>query len=153
MPVIISNCSNNYGPFANPEKFIPLTITNILQGKKVPLYGSGENVRDWIHVRDHNRGVEAIIKQGKIGETYCLGGGGEMKNIDLLKKIFNLMGEGEEKIEFVVDRPGHDRRYAINADKARRELGWQKEIDFEQGLKETIEWYKNNRFWWEKLKK
>ncbi|MDD5528261.1 MAG: dTDP-glucose 4,6-dehydratase [Patescibacteria group bacterium] len=160
LPITISSCSNNYGPFANPEKFIPLAITNILQGKKIPLYGAGENIRDWINVRDHNRGIEAIIKKGKIGETYCLGGGGEMTNLALAKKILALMNEPpfakaaedkpEDKIEFIADRPGHDQRYAIDSAKAQRELGWKKEINFETGLKETIEWYKDNREWWDR---
>ncbi|MDD4902121.1 MAG: dTDP-glucose 4,6-dehydratase [Patescibacteria group bacterium] len=164
LPATISNCSNNYGPFQHPEKFIPSAVTNILQGKKILIYGSGENIRDWIHVRDHNRGVEAIIKKGRAGETYCLGGlpapgatatkgGGELTNLALAKMILKSMGEGEDKIEFAADRPGHDRRYAIDSAKAQKELGWKKEIDFAAGLKETIEWYKNNRFWWEKLKR
>jgi dTDP-glucose 4,6-dehydratase len=153
LPVTISHCSNNYGPFQHPEKLIPTAVTNILQGKKIPLYGQGENIRDWIHVRDHNRGVEAIIKHGRVGETYCLGGGGELTNLHLAKMILKLMDEREDKIEFVADRPGHDRRYAIDSAKAQKELGWKKEIDFADGLAETIKWYKNNRFWWEKLKK
>jgi dTDP-glucose 4,6-dehydratase len=153
LPITISNCSNNYGSFQFPEKMIPLAITNVLEGGKIPVYGQGGNIRDWIHVRDHNRGVEAVIKKGRSGETYCLGGDGEMTNVNLAKKILELMGEGEDKIEFVADRPGHDRRYAIDAAKARKELGWKKEIDFSSGLKETMEWYKNNRSWWERLKK
>ncbi|HTX87198.1 MAG TPA: dTDP-glucose 4,6-dehydratase [Candidatus Nanoarchaeia archaeon] len=162
LPITISNCSNNYGPYQHPEKLIPLSITNILRGKKITLYGSGENIRDWINVRDHNRGVEAIIKKGRIGETYCLGGspapgatatkgGGEMTNLDLAKKILALIGKSETEIEFIADRPGHDRRYAIDAAKARQELGWRKEIDFETGLRETIDWYKKNQKWWAKL--
>lgn len=152
LPITISNCSNNYGPYQFPEKMIPQAVTNVLEGGKIPVYGQGENIRDWIHVRDHNRGVEAIIKNGRIGETYCLGGDGEMTNLNLVKKILELMGEGEDKIEFVADRPGHDRRYAIDSTKVRQELGWKKEIDFSSGLQETIEWYKNNRSWWERLK-
>jgi dTDP-glucose 4,6-dehydratase len=150
LPVTISNCSNNYGPFQHPEKLIPSAITNVLAGKKIRLYGAGDNIRDWIYVRDHNRGVEAAIKKGRPGETYCFGGGGEMKNIDLARKILELMGEREEKIEFVADRPGHDRRYAIDSAKAQSELGWKKEVDFSSGLEETIEWYKNNQEWWNK---
>jgi dTDP-glucose 4,6-dehydratase len=153
LPITISNCSNNYGPYQHPEKFIPRAVTNILQKKKIAIYGSGENVRDWIHVRDHNRGVEAIIKRGSTGETYCLGGGGELTNLEVAKKILALMNEKEDQIEFVADRPGHDRRYAIDATKAQEKLGWKKEIDFDSGLAETIEWYQNNRAWWEKLKK
>ena len=153
LPVTISNCSNNYGPYQYPEKIIPLAITNVLQGKKIPIYGHGENIRDWIHVRDHNRGVEMIIKNGRPGETYCLGGGGEMTNFDLALNILGLMGQSGDRIDFVADRAGHDTRYAINSAKAQKELGWKKEIDFKIGLKETIEWYKNNREWWlKKLK-
>jgi len=152
LPITISNCSNNYGPYHHPEKMIPRAITDLLSGEKIKVYGQGENIRDWIHVRDHNKGVEAIIKNGQIGETYCLGGGGELKNIDLVKKILAIMNLGEDRIEFVPDRPGHDLRYAIDSTKAQKELGWKKEIDFETGLRETIEWYKNNENWWKKLK-
>jgi len=152
LPITISNCSNNYGPFANPEKFIPLLITNLLEGKKLPLYGTGENIRDWIHVHDHNRGVDFIIKKGKIGETYCLGGDAEKTNLEIMKAILLLMGQGEEMIEHVSDRPGHDFRYAIDFSKAKNELGWEPQIDFAVGLQQTIEWYKNNKAWWEKLK-
>jgi dTDP-glucose 4,6-dehydratase len=153
LPITISNCSNNYGPFQHPEKMIPRAITNLLQGKNVFVYGQGENIRDWLHVRDHNRGVEAIIKNGRIGETYCLGGGGELTNLELVKKILEIMGEPEEKIEFVTDRPGHDRRYAIDSSRAQKELGWEKSISFAEGLKETIKWYNDNKGWWEKLLK
>ncbi len=152
LPVTISNCSNNYGLFHFPEKVIPLFITNLLEGKKVPVYGQGENIRDWIHVDDHNRGVELIIRNGRIGETYCLGGGNELKNIDLTRKILALMGKGEDMIEFVKDRPGHDLRYSINYAKAKKELAWEPEIDFETGLKSVIEWYENNEAWWKKIK-
>ncbi len=152
LPITISNCSNNYGTCHFPEKLIPLFITNILEGKKVGVYGSGKQVRDWIHVDDHNRGVELILKKGKIGETYCLGGGGEMTNIDLTKRILELMGKGEDNIEYVEDRKGHDFRYAIDSSKIQKELAWKKEVNFEEGLKETIEWYKNNEWWWKPLK-
>jgi len=152
LPITISNCSNNYGPFHFPEKIIPLFITNLLEGCKVPVYGQGENIRDWIHVDDHNRGVELIIKQGRIGETYCLGGGNEIKNIDLTKMIIRMMGQNEDMLEFVKDRPGHDLRYAIDYSKAKAELGWEPEVRFEEGLKEAIEWYKNNQAWWKKIK-
>ena len=152
LPITISNCSNNYGPYQYPEKMIPLFVTNLIEGKKVPVYGEGKNVRDWIHVDDHNRGVETIIKSGRPGETYCLGGGNEVTNIDITKKILHLMGETEDKIEYVQDRPGHDLRYAIDYSKVNKELGWEPDKDFEQGLKETVEWYKNNQDWWQKLK-
>ena len=152
LPITISNCSNNYGPYQFPEKIIPLFITNLIEGKKVPVYGEGKNVRDWIHVDDHNRGVEAIIKNGKIGETYCLGGNGEMANIDLTRSIIKLMSASEDAIEYVADRKGHDLRYAIDFSKAKNELGWQPEIKFEDGLRSTIEWYKNNETWWRNVK-
>ncbi len=152
LPITISNCSNNYGPYQFPEKLIPLFVTNLIEEKKVPVYGSGQNVRDWIHVDDHNRGVEMIIKKGVIGETYCLGGDSEVKNIDITKNILELMGQGEEKIEYVADRLGHDLRYAIDFSKAKKELGWSPQINFLDGLKTTIDWYKNNIVWWQKLK-
>lgn len=152
LPITISNCSNNYGPYQFPEKIIPLFITNLIEGKKVPVYGEGKNIRDWIHVDDHNRGVEAIIKKGKIGGTYCLGGNSEMANIDLTKLIISSMGMSEDMIEYVADRKGHDLRYAIDFSKAKNELGWQPEIEFADGLRSTIEWYKNNETWWRNVK-
>lgn len=152
LPITISNCTNNYGPYQFPEKLIPLFITNLLTGKKVPVYGEGQNIRDWIHVDDHNTGVDAIINKGKIGETYCLGGGNEIKNIEITKKILEIMGQGEEMIEYVKDRPGHDLRYAMDISKAQKELGWQPQMDFNEGLKQTAEWYKNNQDWWKKIR-
>lgn len=152
LPVTISNCSNNYGPYQYPEKLIPLFITNLIEGKKVPVYGNGQNIRDWIHVDDHNRGVEAVIKKGKVGETYCLGGGNEKSNLEITKEILDIMGAGEEAIEYVADRRGHDFRYAIDFSKAKRDLGWTPQIDFESGLRSTVDWYKNNPGWWQKLK-
>ncbi len=153
LPITISNCSNNYGPYQFPEKLIPLFITNLLEGKKVPVYGEGKNIRDWIFVDDHNAGVEAIIKHGKIGETYCLGGRSEMTNMELTKKVLKLMDRSETEIDFVKDRPGHDLRYAIDFSKAENELGWSPQVDFDSGLKKTIDWYKVNQEWWKKLKK
>jgi len=152
LPITISNCSNNYGPCQYPEKLMPLFITNLIEGKKVPVYGNGKNIRDWIYVDDHNAGVDAIIKKGRLGETYCLGGGNELVNIDITKKILKLMDKGEEMIEYVEDRKGHDWRYAIDYTKARKELGWEPKVDFTAGLKKTIDWYKNNTNWWRKLK-
>lgn len=151
LPISISNCSNNYGPYQFPEKLIPLFIINLLQGKKVPVYGQGNNIRDWIYVDDHNRGVEMIIKKGKIGETYCLGGSNEMKNIDITRMILEKLGFGDEMIEFVEDRLGHDFRYAIDFSKAENDLDWRPEMSFVSGLENTIEWYKNNTAWWEKI--
>jgi dTDP-glucose 4,6-dehydratase len=152
LPITISNCTNNYGPFQYPEKVLPLFITNLLDGKKVPLYGEGKNIRDWIYVDDHNRGVEMIIKKGKIGETYCLGGGNEISNIELTRKVLNAFNISEEMIERVADRLGHDFRYAIDYSKAKRELGWEPEANFAERLKETIKWYQENEEWWRKLK-
>lgn len=152
LPITISNCSNNYGPYQFPEKLIPLFITNLLEGKKVPVYGEGKNIRDWIHVDDHNKGVDTIIQKGKIGQTYCLGGDNELTNIDLTKKILVLMGKSEDMIEYVKDRAGHDLRYAIDYTKAKEELNWQPEIDFKKGLANTINWYKENSSWWQNIK-
>ncbi|MDD4333018.1 MAG: dTDP-glucose 4,6-dehydratase [Patescibacteria group bacterium] len=152
LPITISNCSNNYGPYQFPEKVIPLFITNLLEGKKVPVYGEGKNIRDWIHVDDHNAGVEAIIKKGKIGETYCLGGNNQTANIDLTKMILNLMGKGEEMLEFVKDRPGHDLRYDLDYSKAKNELDWEPKIKLADGLKDTIAWYEKNQDWWKEIK-
>lgn len=152
LPITISNCTNNYGPRQFPEKLLPLFITNLMEGEKVPVYGNGQNIRDWIHVNDHNAGVDAIIKKGKIGETYCLGGKKELTNMEITKKILELMGKGEEMIEYVNDRPGHDLRYAMDISKAKREFGWEPKIKFEDGLVKTIEWYKNNKDWWKKIK-
>ena len=152
LPITISNCSNNYGPYQFPEKLIPLFVTNLMENKRVPVYGKGENIRDWIHVDDHSRGVDMIIKKGRIGETYCLGGGNEMQNISITKKILALMDKSEEMIEYVEDRPGHDLRYAIDFFKAKNELNWEPEISFEEGLKDTIKWYKEHEGWWKKIK-
>jgi len=153
LPITISNCSNNYGPYQFPEKLIPLFVTNLMEGKKVPVYGEGKNIRDWIHVNDHNAGVDAIIKKGKIGETYCLGGNTELNNLELTEKILEAMGKSENMIEYVADRLGHDLRYAIDASKAKIELGWEPKINFTDGLEETIKWYQDNKAWWEPLKK
>lgn len=152
LPITISNCTNNYGPYQFPEKIIPLFITNLLDEKKVPVYGEGRNIRDWIYVDDHNAGVDAVIHKGKIGETYCLGGGNELTNLEITKKILQLMNKSEEMIEYVTDRPGHDFRYAMDISKAKDELGWEPEMDFNHGLTKTVEWYKNNQEWRRKLK-
>jgi dTDP-glucose 4,6-dehydratase len=152
LPITISNCSNNYGPYQFPEKLIPLFITNLIENKKVPVYGEGKNIRDWIHVDDHNRGVDMIIKKGKIGETYCLGGDSELTNLKLTKQILKLMDKDDSVIEYVADRPGHDLRYAIDFSKAKKELGWEPEINIEEGLTQTVEWYKDNEEWWKNIK-
>ncbi len=138
----ISNCSNNYGPYHFPEKMIPLFISNLLSGKKVPVYGKGDQMRDWIYVEDHVRGVDLALRNGKIGETYLFGGDGEITNLELTKKLLTLCGRDEDAIEFVADRPGHDRRYAVDYSKAKRELGWEPKISLDEGLKRTVKWFK-----------
>lgn len=149
----ISNCSNNYGPRQHVEKMIPRQITNILTGSKLKLYGKGENVRDWIHVDDHNSGVWAIIEKGKPGETYLIGANGEKNNLDVFKIILKQMGKDEDCLEHVIDRPGHDLRYAIDNSKLVTELGWHpKYINFEEGLSATIDWYRVNEAWWKPQK-
>jgi dTDP-glucose 4,6-dehydratase len=149
----ISNCSNNYGPYQHVEKVIPRQITNLLTDQKLKLYGSGENVRDWIHTEDHSSGVLAILENGRIGETYLIGADGEKNNLDVFKLILKEMGKDESWLEHVNDRPGHDLRYAIDATKLRDELGWEpKFTDFEAGLKATIQWYTDNEDWWKPQK-
>lgn len=149
----ISNCSNNYGPYQHVEKFIPRQITEILEGRKPKLYGSGQNVRDWIHTEDHSSGVLKILEQGKIGETYLIGANGEKNNLEVIKLILELMNKNPEDFDQVNDRPGHDLRYAIDSSKLRRELGWTPQFtDFKAGLANTIEWYKNNISWWKPQK-
>jgi len=143
LPYTISNCTNNYGPFQFTEKLIPLMITNALIDKSLPIYGDGLNVRDWIHVRDHCRAIELILEKGKIGETYCVGGNAERNNLQIVKAILKALDKPESLITFVEDRKGHDRRYAISGDKIKRELGYEPAYTFEQGLQETINWYKN----------
>jgi dTDP-glucose 4,6-dehydratase len=146
-PAIITRCSNNYGPFQFPEKLIPLFISNALGDQSLPVYGTGENVRDWIHVRDHCRGVEAALRRGRTGEVYNFGGRTEMTNLELTETLLRLLGKPESLIRFVQDRPGHDLRYAIDCSKAERELGWKPEIPFEAGLRETIDWYRQHADW------
>lgn len=143
----ISNCGNNYGPYQLPEKLIPRLITRALSNQSLPVYGNGENLRDWIHVNDHIKGLEAIIMKGRAGETYCLGGGRQFSNLEVAKAIAEAVGRTEEALEFVKDRAGHDFRYAIDYTKATRELDWSPKIDFTNGLKETVDWYKENEQW------
>lgn len=152
LPATISNCSNNYGPYQFPEKLIPLFITNLIEGKKVPVYGDGLQVRDWLYVVDHCEAIDLIIHQGRIGETYCVGGNCEQPNIEITKKILELMNQGQDMIDYVPDRPGHDRRYAINFSKIRSELGWVPKTSFEAGLRQTVDWYRQNQPWWQKIK-
>ncbi|NIS67936.1 MAG: dTDP-glucose 4,6-dehydratase [Proteobacteria bacterium] len=151
-PGIITRCSNNYGPYQFPEKLIPLMITNALEGKELPIYGDGLNVRDWIHVEDHCRAIDVIIHKGGEGEVYNIGGDNERTNIEIVKQILRIMGKPEDLICFVKDRLGHDRRYAIDSSKIRRELGWKDEIPFEKGLASAVQWYMECTAWWKKIK-
>ena len=148
----ISRCSNNYGPYQFPEKLIPVVISKALNNEKIPVYGTGENVRDWIHVIDHNIGVDLIVRNGKSGEIYNLGGHSEKSNLELVKIILNQLGKSEDLIEFVADRKGHDLRYAIDSSKVEEELGWKRTYTFESGIKETIDWYLNNQEWLNAIK-
>jgi len=153
MPAVIVRPSNNYGPYQFPEKFIPLAITNLLEDKPVPVYGKGKNIRDWLFVEDCVRGIYAILRKGKEGEIYNIGGDSEKRNIEVVKTILKIMGKDESFIRFVKDRPGHDYRYALDNTKIKREIGWRPEVDFEKGIRMTVEWYKNNESWWRPLKR
>ncbi|MFJ8452708.1 dTDP-glucose 4,6-dehydratase [Bacillus paramycoides] len=152
LPVIVTRCSNNYGPYQYPEKLIPLMVTNALEGKKLPLYGDGLNVRDWLHVMDHCSAIDTVLHKGRVGEVYNIGGNNEKTNVDVVEQIIELLGKTKKDIEFVTDRLGHDRRYAIEAQKMKNEFDWEPKYTFEQGLKETVEWYENNTEWWKPLK-
>lgn len=153
LPITITNCSNNFGPYMFPEKLIPLAITNLLENKKVPVYGDGLYVRDWLYVEDHCRAIEAVLEKGKIGEIYCVGGLTEdIANIDVIKKIIKILGKNEEMIAHVKDRPGHDRRYAIDWSKIKNKLGWEPMHGFDEWLEKTVEWYKQHEDWWKHVK-
>jgi len=151
MPITISRCSNNYGPYQFPEKLIPLMIANAAQDKPLPVYGKGENVRDWLYVADHCRAIDLILRGGTVGEIYNIGGHNERRNIDVVKAILEFLGKPESLIDYVTDRPGHDLRYAIDPTKISKELGWLPETRFEEGLSQTIGWYMDNREWWENI--
>jgi dTDP-glucose 4,6-dehydratase len=160
LPTLTTNCSNNYGPYHFPEKLIPLTIIRALRGERLPVYGTGENVRDWLHVEDHAEALALVLQKGRLGETYNVGGDSERRNIDVVRAICRLLDEflpnsanspHERLIEFVTDRPGHDQRYAIDASKIRSALGWQPRHDFENGLRATVRWYLDHRGWWERV--
>lgn len=151
LPVTVSRCSNNYGPYHFPEKLIPLMIANALNDKKLPVYGKGENVRDWLYVEDHCFAIDLIIRKGKIGEVYNIGGHNERTNLEVVKTIIKELGKSEDLIEFVTDRPGHDRRYAIDPTKIHNELGWLPATKFDDGIKKTIDWYLTHKSWWEKI--
>ncbi len=152
MDVVITRCSNNYGTHHFPEKLIPLFITNLIEGKKVPVYGSGENVRDWLHVDDHCRGIYSVLMNGRSGEVYNIGGGRELTNNEITSLILESMGADESSIEYVEDRKGHDLRYSVDWTKINRELGYEPQVKFEDGLRETIQWYRDNEVWWKPLK-
>jgi len=151
LPVIITRCTNNFGPYQYPEKLIPLFVTNILENKKVPVYGTGQNIRDWIYVLDHCKAVDFVLHNGSIGEIYNIGGGAEKTNLEITDKIIEIIGSDRSMIEYVKDRLGHDLRYSLDCSKL-RELGWAPEHDFDEALEEMVRWYVENRWWWEKLK-
>ena len=159
LPIVVSNCSNNYGPFHFPEKLIPLTILNALAGERLPVYGKGENVRDWLYVEDHARALDLIAERGRVGETYNVGGRNERRNIDVVTQICEVLDRiapgnrpRTDLIEYVTDRPGHDARYAIDASKLENELGWQAQETFDTGIEKTVQWYLDNEWWWQPLK-
>lgn len=160
MPVVMTNCSNNYGPYHFPEKLVPLIILNALDGKELPVYGKGENVRDWLFVDDHARALTTVLEKGKSGETYNVGGNNEKQNIEVVRTICRILdelrpkksGKYEDQIKFVVDRPGHDLRYAIDATKIKNELGWQPTETFDSGIRKTVQWYLDNAWWWQPIR-
>jgi len=160
LPIVVSNCSNNYGPYHFPEKLIPLTILNALEGKDLPVYGTGENIRDWLYVDDHAKALDIIVERGRIGETYNVGGRNERRNIDVVRRICAVLDSRrpgavprEQLIRFVTDRPGHDARYAIDATKLETELGWRAQETFDTGIEKTVDWYLDNAWWWQPLRK
>lgn len=151
MDVVVTRCSNNYGPYQFPEKLIPLMIVNAMEGRRLPVYGTGENVRDWLHVEDHCRGILMALEAAPAGSVYNFGGDCERRNIDLVRDLVAALGASDDLIQMVPDRPGHDRRYAINFSRAKHDLGWSPQVDFTTGLARTIEWYQANRAWWERV--
>jgi dTDP-glucose 4,6-dehydratase len=153
MPVLTTRCSNNYGPYQFPEKLIPLMIAKAVDGEKLPVYGDGKNVRDWLYVEDHCSAITEVLHRGKIGDVYNIGGNNEWYNIDIVKIILKLLGKGEDHITYVKDRPGHDRRYAIDSGKIQKELGWTPKYLFEGGIEKTIKWYTDNENWWRRIMK
>jgi dTDP-glucose 4,6-dehydratase len=152
LPVIVTRCTNNFGPYQFPEKLIPLFVTNLIDGRKVPVYGTGKNVRDWIHVQDHCRAIDVLLEKGDFGEIYNIGGENEKTNLEITKKILNLLHKDGSMIEHVRDRPGHDFRYSLDCSKLRA-LGWKPSFSFEDGLTDTVSWYVRNEWWWKPLKK
>ncbi|MCL5775062.1 MAG: dTDP-glucose 4,6-dehydratase [Patescibacteria group bacterium] len=153
LPVTISNCANNIGPYMFPEKLVPLAITNVLQGKKIPVYKPGNQVREWLYVEDHCSGIEAVLTKGRVGETYFIGPDNpEYSNLEVIKKLLKIMGKSDDFIEFVGDRPGHDQKYALDHGKISKELGWQPKYQLDEALENCVKWYTENRAWWEKVK-
>jgi dTDP-glucose 4,6-dehydratase len=152
LPIIITRCTNNFGPYQFPEKLIPLFVTNLIDGKKVPVYGTGKNVRDWIHVSDHCRAVEFLLERGNPGEIYNIGGGNEKTNLEITKKILNILSKDDSMIQYVTDRLGHDFRYSLDCSKLLA-MGWKPQYSFDEVLEETISWYTRNEWWWRPLKK
>ncbi len=150
LPAMITRCSNNYGPYQHPEKLIPKAVTSALQGQRLPVYGDGKNIRDWIHVTDHCRALDLVLHQGVPGEVYNIGADNEVANITLVKEILDIMGLSHDLITFTADRPGHDWRYGMDATRIRRRLGWKPQVSWEDGLRQTIQWYTDNRHWWQK---
>ncbi len=152
VPVVVTRCSNNYGPFQFPEKLLPLMVTNAMEDKPLPVYGDGKNVRDWIHVEDHCRALRTVLEKGAAGEVYNIGGNGERTNLEIVETILHVLKKSKNLIQFVADRPGHDRRYAIDFSKIRKDLGWAPSVSLTQGLEETVQWYVTNREWWQRVK-
>ena len=152
LDAVITRCSNNFGPYQFPEKLIPLMIANAVEGKPLPVYGDGMQVRDWIFVSDHCRGVDAVLRRGRAGEVYNIGGSHDVPNLELVRLILKMLGKPESMIKYVKDRPGHDRRYAMDTAKIKSELGWGPQLDFETGLRRTVDWYLANRAWWERVR-
>jgi len=151
LPALITRCSNNYGPYQYPEKLLPLSIINMLHNREIPVYGDGMQRREWLHVSDHCRGIELVLHKGRVGEVYNIGGVNEKPNIEVLRALLSIMGKPESLLVHVQDRPGHDRRYAIDATKIRTELGWEPRVTFEKGLESTVKWYLDNHDWWERI--
>ena len=150
--VLITRCTNNYGPFQYPEKLLPLLIANALEDKKIPVYGDGQQIRDWIHVVDHCRGIDLVLRKGRTGEIYNISASQERPNLEVIRKVLDLLGKPHELIQFVGDRPAHDRRYGLSAAKIREELGWAPRISLEEGLKLTVDWYLKEQEWWKKVR-
>jgi dTDP-glucose 4,6-dehydratase len=152
LPVVVTRCSNNYGAYQFPEKLIPLFVTNALENKPLPVYGDGLNVRDWIHVEDHCRALEMVLEKGTPGELYNIGGEGERTNLEITRAILQILGKSDSMIQYVTDRPGHDRRYAIDFSKIQKEIGWKPSYSLEDGLKQTVHWYRDHEDWWRRIK-